>query len=484
MRDFDYRVIDIYEEDNLIDGVLQHLPAYLTISFNVQAKYTFIAESPKGEITGHITGWARPGFINHWRLPILAPGGEWKVEIHLHYDDPIGMLLETILITVPSELFSHPSEKSPSIEDDYFAEINVPTEEEIQYVDVTSRLTELDAHWLQLDSDLKIWRYVHHDTESRLKEDRFFPILLVHGFTSSYTTWNWIVRYLWTDMGFRNIFGMALYDDKLGVEKNADHLEKVIDEVLNLTNHDSLYLISHSLGGLIGRYFVKMYDPRKIRLLVTLGSPHMCGVPRFWGKIFALFKKAQLTGDELTLHPSSKTRLTQTIFTEADLYILTMVNICGTKLRGGDGGFKAADNNVPDMVNLTVNYSHLSLHKNKEFFMIMRKLLLGESIIYKIRLLYVTTTRELAPKCRLYLRFKPRGKDNYQRYPYREYIQLNNERYVPEIPVIVFTYLRNEKKAKIEHLEIQILSEEDEVVTQKNIIFGLGYKDKVSDLFN
>ncbi|MFX0123975.1 MAG: esterase/lipase family protein [Candidatus Hodarchaeota archaeon] len=488
MNEIECQIVDVYDNNNLKGGVLQNLPAYLIVAFNIEREsvYTFMTQSPLGEITGNISGKAQPGFYHHWRIPILEQPGDWKVEIHLHFDKPVGMIRESISIHVPSNIFEYQLDEEVSWDKGYLKDLSVPTQDEIQYVDVTSRFAELDAHWLQIDPELKIWRYIHQDVESKLKEERFFPILLIHGFHSHYSTWNWMVRYLWAD-GFRNIFAMALYDDTLGVETNTHHLENVIYEILHLTNHEALYIIGHSLGGLIGRFFVKTFDPRKVKLLVTIGSPHLCGLSRL-PRLVAfniINRRAQITKRDLELHPSSTVKKTQKIFTEADLYLLSMVNICGTKVRGGDTGFKFKDNLVPDMINLGVNYIHTSLHKNEDTYRIIHNLVFGKSIIYKIRLLYITPTIDSPKKSQICLNFRPKGQKDYQQYPFNDFIQLGkNKPYIPQIPMIVFTYLRSEKNIKHEQLEIQICDKKKRVLVDDEVIFALGAKKQVSDHFN
>ncbi|MFW9995264.1 MAG: esterase/lipase family protein [Candidatus Odinarchaeota archaeon] len=484
INEIEYQLIDIYECNNLEGGVLQNLPAYLTVSFNIEreAKYTFIVVSPDGDITGTTSDWARPGFNFHWRVPFLEHPGSWKIEIHLFFDHPVRTIREVIPVHLPSELFDYSSDDER--EDNYLAELNIPAKDEIQHVDVTSRFPELDAHWLQVDPELKIWRYIYQLDD---KEGMFVPILLIHGFHSDFTTWNYLVRYLWAD-GFRNLFAMDLYDYRLGVERNAQHLEKVIDEILDLTNRKSLYIIGHSLGGLVGRYYVKKFDPRKVQLLVTIASPHMPGLSRF--PVFFTFRlidrkaKDQMSHRDLTVHPKSAVKQTQKISTEADLYLLSMVNICGTKFRGGDTGFKLKDNLVPDMVNLGVKYIHTTVHKNQDTYRILRNLILGKSIIYKIRLLYITPTVESPKKIKMFLLLKPKDKKDYQRYPFEGFIELGNEPYIPQIPMIIFTYLRDEEDLKTERLDVQILDKKKKILAEGEFIVPLGDKEQVSDHFS
>ena len=485
MKNFDYKVINALEAINLSNRVLQSLPAYLSLVFHAQGSYSIKIDPPDGHNTNEIRGEASSGYHLHWRIPIYESPGIWTLTIQFKHNKSKQPEIEYLLIDVPSSLFKYSVEDGEE-EDLYLKELakSMPTKDEIKYVDVTSRLKELDAHWLNLNPKLKLWRYIHDDTERKLDKERFLPILLVHGFHSSYTTWNWIVRYLWAD-GFRNIFAVNLYDDALGVEKNTEKIQEVIEEVLDLTKTKSLCFFGHSLGGFIGRYYVKKFDPTKVKLLVTMASPHMCGLNRYWGKVFTLLKKdAILMERDATLQPSSSVKETQEIFTEADFYQQTMVNICGIKVRGGDGGFKLKDNLVPDMINLGVNAIHMSVNKVDESYKIIRNLLLGRSTIFKLRLLYITPSTKSPPKSHLYLLVRSSKGEEYQRYPFKDVFTLDkNEPYIPERPMIVYTQLDTRKKAKSRTLEIQIRNEDDKFLKQHKMIIPLGTQSPVSDQF-
>lgn len=161
MSEIIYQILDIYESNNLQNGVLQNIPAFLMVSIEKKANYTFIARSPNGDIAGNITGVAQPGFNHHWRIPILEQPGEWKIEINLLFEESGERIQELISICIPSKLFDYQSVDQDSREDDYLSELNMPTQEEIQYVDVTSKLVELDAHWLQIEPKLQIFRYIY-----------------------------------------------------------------------------------------------------------------------------------------------------------------------------------------------------------------------------------------------------------------------------------------------------------------------------------
>ena len=288
-------------------------------------QFSILIEPQYLQKAGELSGYSHMGAVNHWRIPLITEG-KWSIVID--YQGDLSSDQEIISLQVPLKLFEVTCEDEE--EEDYLHEIScsLPSKDEIQYVDVSSRLKELDAHWLEVNPELKLWRYIHDDTSvSRLKEERFLPILLVHGFNSDYTTWNWMVRYLWAE-GFRHIFGVNLYDDALGVKENSEKIHDVINEILEICNQKNLYFIGHSLGGLIGRYYIKKIDPLKIKLMISIASPHLCGLNRLYGKIFTILKKhAHLTERDVTLQPMSSVTETQTIVTESDFYQQTMVQV-------------------------------------------------------------------------------------------------------------------------------------------------------------
>jgi hypothetical protein len=134
------------------------------------------------------------------------------------------------------------------------------------------------------------------------------------------------------------------------------------------------------------------------------------------------------------------------------------------------------------MINLNVDATHFTVHKNEETYRIIKNILFGKSVIYKIRLLYVAATEESPSNCKLYLQIKPKTRDYYQRYPNKNFIQLKRKPYIPQIPMIVFASLRN--NAKNECLVIQVLDDEKEIVTEEEFIFGLGDKEEAIDHFS
>jgi pimeloyl-ACP methyl ester carboxylesterase len=78
----------------------------------------------------------------------------------------------------------------------------------------------------------------------------------------------------------------ASYDWRLGVKQNAEWL---YGKILDWAEGDPLYLVGHSLGGMVGRGLLRLAadannDAQFVRLL-TLGTPHLgsLSIPRLWG---------------------------------------------------------------------------------------------------------------------------------------------------------------------------------------------------------
>ncbi|UCG01769.1 MAG: alpha/beta hydrolase [Candidatus Heimdallarchaeota archaeon] len=538
MKDIQWQILNIYDEENLVEGVLQSLPAYLKVIFNIKANYTIKAYSPEGVTNGEIEGVSYHGFVELWRIPLFEKSGEWKLSIHLH-DENQHDKKTTLAFNILPKLFENLSELEAEIEssrkeisiiwDDWLEsfttesphvkatdqrkdfskqsglvvnEIQTSTEvmddwmqtfaeKDLGMTEKDLRKEELEAYWSQINSELKIWQYIPHDLENNISKEFSIPILLIHGFSSDYTTWNSMAQYLW-EGGFSNIFGMALYGDFYGLDRNCQHLDNVIKEVLKFTQIESIYLISHSFGGLVSRQFVKEYENRKrIQLLVTIAAPHY-GIAKIFGRIMGSLKSRQLKKDAIDQeklpyptfeayinHLEEKLESIQLTFTDEDLYILTMVNICGDKIYGGDGLFKAIE--VPDMINFTVPSSHLSINKSKSTFNLIQSLMTGESVVYKITLIQVNPKLKSPPDLRFCMFIKPKTNPHYQRYPFQGFLQIEEKRLISQLPLIVFAYCK--KEARNERLDIQIFDNENKKIAQKELFIGLGYKKEIGDVF-
>jgi triacylglycerol lipase len=100
------------------------------------------------------------------------------------------------------------------------------------------------------------------------------PILLVHGIVSNRSIFTLLRRGL-TRRGFSNVFAMNYTTLSTDVRTAAARLSEEVERIVEETGFERVHLIGHSLGGLIGRYYVtRLGGDVRVHTLVTLGTPH------------------------------------------------------------------------------------------------------------------------------------------------------------------------------------------------------------------
>ncbi|MFF4649472.1 esterase/lipase family protein [Streptomyces sp. NPDC001380] len=100
------------------------------------------------------------------------------------------------------------------------------------------------------------------------------PVLLVHGFIDNRSVFTALRRSLERDGGHRvhALNHSPLTED---VRSAAALLGRRVEQVRRLHGCGRIALVGHSLGGLIGRYYVqRLGGDEHVHSLVTLGSPH------------------------------------------------------------------------------------------------------------------------------------------------------------------------------------------------------------------
>lgn len=116
------------------------------------------------------------------------------------------------------------------------------------------------------------------------------PVLLLYGFMSTRRTFEVLEHRLRRDhycVWSINLGGLFDAFNTRGIDESA---EKVRDKVERLyarfPNMGPLSIIGHSKGGLIGRYYVKrLGGDRRVRNLITLGTPHQGSPTAYFGII-------------------------------------------------------------------------------------------------------------------------------------------------------------------------------------------------------
>jgi pimeloyl-ACP methyl ester carboxylesterase len=100
------------------------------------------------------------------------------------------------------------------------------------------------------------------------------PVLLLHGFADNRSVFALLRRSLrrhgWTHVQGLN-YSLLTCDIRTAAALLGSHIEQVCER----TGHTQVDIVGHSLGGLIARYYVqRLGGDRRVRTLVTLGTPH------------------------------------------------------------------------------------------------------------------------------------------------------------------------------------------------------------------
>ena len=98
------------------------------------------------------------------------------------------------------------------------------------------------------------------------------PVVFVHGFLGDPTNFL-VLRSFLSGRGIRN-FASFSYPPRLDYQRLAGRLEQTIEVVCLAAGAPEVDVVGHRLGGLVARYLVELGDGRRVRRLVTLGSPY------------------------------------------------------------------------------------------------------------------------------------------------------------------------------------------------------------------
>lgn len=118
-----------------------------------------------------------------------------------------------------------------------------------------------------------------------------YPVLLLQGFWSTRRALEVLEARLRRD-GY-GVFSLrlgGLFDtfNTRGIDDSAERVRAKVERLRERHDLGRLAIVGHSLGGLIGRYYVKrLGGDRHVRGLITLGSPHH-GTPLAWPGIATL----------------------------------------------------------------------------------------------------------------------------------------------------------------------------------------------------
>lgn len=100
------------------------------------------------------------------------------------------------------------------------------------------------------------------------------PIMLVHGIGDNRSAFS-ILRRTLRRRGYGRITTVNYSPFTSDIRKAAADLARQVEQVCAQTGYDQVFVVGHSLGGVIARYYVQCRGgDERVHTLITLGSPH------------------------------------------------------------------------------------------------------------------------------------------------------------------------------------------------------------------
>lgn len=99
------------------------------------------------------------------------------------------------------------------------------------------------------------------------------PVLLLHGVLCNAGVWCGVARRL-AQAGVAPVYTLSYGPPLASIDAFADQLAAKVDAIRAATGAREVALVGHSMGGLVGRAYLRRYGGAAVRVLVTLGTPH------------------------------------------------------------------------------------------------------------------------------------------------------------------------------------------------------------------
>ena len=99
------------------------------------------------------------------------------------------------------------------------------------------------------------------------------PIVLVHGVLCNAGVWSPLARFL-RERGVGPVYSISYGPPLRSIEIFADQLAGKIADVRAATGADQVVLVTHSMGGLVSRAYLRRHGGDRVRKLITVGAPN------------------------------------------------------------------------------------------------------------------------------------------------------------------------------------------------------------------
>jgi pimeloyl-ACP methyl ester carboxylesterase len=106
------------------------------------------------------------------------------------------------------------------------------------------------------------------------------PVLLVHGVLCNAGVWARTVRYL-RAAGVGPVYGLSYGPPLASIEVFAEQLDARIGDIRAATGAPQVFIVAHSMGGLVTLAYLRRYGRARVRRVVTIGSPFHGSVHAF-----------------------------------------------------------------------------------------------------------------------------------------------------------------------------------------------------------
>lgn len=100
------------------------------------------------------------------------------------------------------------------------------------------------------------------------------PILFVHGWNSTGSVWDTMISRFSADGWTADKLNNWSYNYRQSNATTAGEIQSKVDGILAATGASKVDIITHSMGGLSSRYYVKNLDGAKVDEWVSLGGPN------------------------------------------------------------------------------------------------------------------------------------------------------------------------------------------------------------------
>jgi pimeloyl-ACP methyl ester carboxylesterase len=99
------------------------------------------------------------------------------------------------------------------------------------------------------------------------------PVLLLHGVLCNAGVWRAFLRRL-TARGIGPVYTLSYGPPQASIELFAEQVATKIDAIREATGAAKVALVTHSMGGVVARAYLRRHGDASVRCLVMVGAPH------------------------------------------------------------------------------------------------------------------------------------------------------------------------------------------------------------------